>query len=120
MTLDFVFRLIAALLGASGIAAAAFGSHGLEKFTDAQGIRWWAIGAAIQLVTAPVLLFCSRALKDQELLPVTPFFFLVGVLLFSGSLYAMALGAPRFLGAVTPLGGLCLILGWLCVAWPQR
>jgi uncharacterized membrane protein YgdD (TMEM256/DUF423 family) len=49
-----------------------------------------------------------------------PAFFLAGVVLFSGSLYAMALGAPRGLGAVTPIGGLCFLAGWAVLAWAAR
>ncbi|HEY0435744.1 MAG TPA: DUF423 domain-containing protein, partial [Phenylobacterium sp.] len=49
-----------------------------------------------------------------------PAFFLAGVLLFSGSLYAMALGAPRWLGAVTPVGGLGFLAGWAVLAWAAR
>lgn len=107
----------AAALGSLGIAAAAFGAHGLEKVTDGAGLRLWAIAAAIQLVTAPVLLALSQR-EDVRLL--ASFFLILGVVLFSGTLYAMALGAPRFLGVVTPLGGLCLIVGWLLVAIPRK
>lgn len=117
---ESVVRLIAALLGASGIFAAAFGSHGLEKIAVEGGVRWWAIGAAIQLVTAPVLLFVSRAIGEGRAHPLSAVLLLAGTLLFSGTLYAMALGAPRFLGAITPLGGLCLAAGWLLLAVAPR
>ncbi len=110
-------RIVAALLGGSGIAAAAFGSHGLEKHTDEKGLRWWAIAAAVQLVTAPVVLWCARTLEEGRLLTATPLALTLGVTLFSGSLYAMALGAPRWFGAITPLGGLALIVGWLLTAY---
>jgi uncharacterized membrane protein YgdD (TMEM256/DUF423 family) len=49
-----------------------------------------------------------------------PAFFLAGIVLFSGSLYAMALGAPRWLGAVTPIGGLCFLAGWAALGWAAR
>jgi uncharacterized membrane protein YgdD (TMEM256/DUF423 family) len=49
-----------------------------------------------------------------------PAFFLSGVVLFSGSLYALAAGAPRWVGAVTPLGGLSFLIGWLVLAWAAR
>jgi uncharacterized membrane protein YgdD (TMEM256/DUF423 family) len=113
---EAVARLLAVLLGASGIGLAAFGSHGLERHTDEKGLRWWAIGVAIQLVTAPVILWCSRALREAAALPIAPLLLFLGVLVFSGSLYAMSLGAPRWFGAITPLGGLCLIAGWLALA----
>ncbi len=105
---------IAAALGATGIAAAAFGAHGLEKIASAEQIRWWAIAAAVQLVTAPAIL--ALTLVEARVRPASGWLLLAGVMVFSGSLYAMALGGPRVLGAVTPLGGLLLMLGWAMVA----
>lgn len=105
------------MLGSLGIAAAAFGAHGLEKVTDGAGVRLWAIAAAIQLVTAPVLLVLSNR---RDIRPLAAPLLILGVLIFSGTLYAMALGAPRVLGAVTPLGGLCLIAGWILVGIPKK
>mgnify|MGYP000881961252 CR=1 FL=1 len=116
MTPTFV-RVAAALLGATGIVAAAFGAHGLEKIADARGVRLWAIACAIQLVTAPVILWTSGELREGRLGALSPLGLLLGVLIFSGTLYAMALGAPRFLGAITPLGGLLLALAWLSLAF---
>lgn len=97
--------------------AAAFGAHGLERIADARGVRLWAIACAVQLVTAPVILWTSGELREGRLGPWGPFGLLAGVLVFSGTLYAMALGAPRFLGAITPLGGLLLALAWLSLAF---
>lgn len=111
-----LLRFAATLVGALGVAAAAFGAHGLEKIAAPDEVRWWAIGAAIQLVTAPALLVA--ALCAERIRPIVGWLWVVGVILFSGSLYAMALGGPRSLGAVTPLGGMALILGWLCLLLP--
>lgn len=109
-------RGLASLVGATGIFAAAFGSHGLEKVAVPGGVRWWAIGAALHLVTAPVLLLAADFVERSLATRTTPALLAVGLLLFSGSLYAMALGAPRWLGAITPLGGLALAAGWLSFA----
>jgi uncharacterized membrane protein YgdD (TMEM256/DUF423 family) len=106
--------VIAALLGASGVAAAAYGAHGLEKIASPEQIRWWAIAVALQLVTAPAILVLG--LLHTRVRPACGWLLFAGVLVFSGSLYAMALGGPRVLGAVTPLGGLLLILAWAMVA----
>ncbi len=106
-------RGLAAFVGASGIFSAAFGSHGLEKVAVAGGLRWWAIGAALHLVTAPTLLIAADWVERSLATRATPALLAAGLLLFSGSLYAMALGAPRWLGAITPLGGLALAAGWL-------
>jgi uncharacterized membrane protein YgdD (TMEM256/DUF423 family) len=101
-----------------GIAAAAFGAHGLDKITSAEGVRWWAIGAALHLMTVPVVLVV--ALFPGQVRASAGWTLLGGIAVFSGSLYAMALGAPRFLGAVTPLGGLLLIVGWALIAFPRE
>lgn len=119
MTESFV-RVLAACIGSSGILAAAFGAHGLEKIAAPGGVRLWAIAAALQLATAPVLLFASRALGEQRLFPLSPLLLSCGLFLFCGTLYAMALGAPKFLGAITPLGGLLLAFGWLSLAFVPR
>lgn len=110
-------RRATAFFGASGVAAAAFGAHGLQKIADPEQMRWWAIAAALQLVTAPVALFaCQQGARAR----LSAGLLLGGVTVFSGSLYLMSLGAPRFLGAVTPLGGLLLIAGWLALGWPTK
>src|SRR5690606_8978668 len=102
-------RVAAATLGALGVFAAAFGAHGLEKIAGPAEVRFWSIGAAIQLVTVPALLVA--ALHTERVRSIVGWFWVVGVVLFSGSLYVMALGGPRTLGAVTPLGGLALSMG---------
>jgi uncharacterized membrane protein YgdD (TMEM256/DUF423 family) len=112
-----VITFCTAMLGSLGIAAAAFGAHGLEKVTDEPGVRLWAIAASIQLVTAPVLLALSNR---RDIRPLASQLLLLGVLIFSGTLYALALGSPRVLGAITPLGGLCLIAGWILVGLPKK
>lgn len=109
--------LLVALLGATGVLAAAFGAHGLEKVAGPEGIRWWTIAAAMQLVTAPALLFLASNTRASAWAFRLLF---VGTLLFCGTLYAMTFGAPRILGAVTPLGGLLMTLGWVGVAVRRR
>ena len=109
-------RISASVIGALGIAAAAFGAHGLENIASPEQVRWWAIGAAIQLVTAPCVLLA--ALHRDQISAVVGWLWVVGVGLFSGSLYAMALGGPRSLGAVTPLGGVALVAAWLGLLFP--
>lgn len=110
---------LAAFFGATGVLCAAWGAHGLEAHAVAGGMRWWAIGAALQLATAPVLLALAAA-PSSRLRSVASIALACGMILFSGSLYAMALGAPRWLGAVTPLGGLSLVVGWLASGFTRR
>jgi uncharacterized membrane protein YgdD (TMEM256/DUF423 family) len=110
-------RLILALSGASGflaVAAGAFGAHGV---TDPLAKSWLETGGHYQLIHTVGALACwlmwrqgvARALLSAWL-------FLIGALIFSGSLYLMAMGAPRILGAVTPIGGLALLAGWASLA----
>ncbi len=100
--------LIAALSGAMAVAAGAFGAHGAQG----DAAEWLKTGAQYQLVHA------VAALIALQLGAKGPgWMFVAGGLLFAGTLYLMALGLPRWLGAITPIGGLLLIGGWLWLAW---
>ena len=103
-----LLTVLAALSGALAVAAGAFGAHAAEG----QAVEWLKTGGQYQLIHAVAALV---AIKMDE--RVSPWLFVTGGALFAGTLYAMALGAPRWLGAVTPLGGAALIAGWLCLAW---
>lgn len=101
-----------AVLGALGVAAGAFGAHSLELAAQQQ--QWWSTAVEYQMYHALALLACGglgQRCARRAALPAWSLF--VGTLVFSGTLYAMALGAPRWLGAVTPVGGTLLIVGWL-------
>ncbi len=113
-------RVVVALLGASGVSAAAFYAHGLEAMASPAQMRNWAIACAMQLVTTPAVLGrLVRSPSGVESLTWSGRLMSCGTFVFSGSLYLMALGWPRWLGAVTPLGGLLLIVGWLLVAFEK-
>jgi uncharacterized membrane protein YgdD (TMEM256/DUF423 family) len=101
--------IIAALSGAFAVAAGAFGAHGAEG----KPAEWLATGAHYQLIHVVAALFAASFGKGA--LPAI--LFIGGGWLFAGTLYAMAVGAPRWLGAITPIGGLALIFGWLALAW---
>ncbi len=103
----------AAVAGASGVALGAFGAHGLAKVvTDAHLLEVWDTGARYHLIHA-------LALGLAALHPARPVWaqraFGLGIALFSGSLYLMALTGMRWLGAVTPLGGVAFIVGWIAL-----
>lgn len=110
--------ILAGLLGLSGVAAGAFGAHGLRESLDARSLELWATAARYQQIHAVALLVVglvggawTRARSLAALL------FTIGVLVFSGTVYGLALGGPGLLGAITPLGGLCLIAGWASIGW---
>ena len=110
-----------AFLGAAGVAAGAFGAHGLRERLSAEALGWWETGARYQLVHALALVGAGLLARQRGApLPLATHLLLWGTLVFSGTLYAMALGAPRWLGAVTPLGGAALVAGWLALALAAR
>ncbi|PZQ60754.1 MAG: DUF423 domain-containing protein [Sphingomonas taxi] len=100
--------VLAALSGALAVAAGAFGAHG----ASGAAVEWLKTGAHYQLVHALAALL---ALRLEARGPA--WLFVTGGALFAGTLYLMALGLPRWLGAVTPIGGTLLIAGWLWLAW---
>ncbi len=109
--------IAAALLGLLGVAAGALGAHGLESRVSAEQLDWWATGARYQQIHAVALLVVGWGSGPwSRLRGAAAWCFVIGMLVFAGTLYAMALGGPRILGALTPLGGLALICGWGLIA----
>lgn len=119
-----LFLGVGAFLGGSGVMAGAFASHALRGHLAATSLATFETAARYQLVHAlallvvGLLLYLSRDLSKvaQTSLSWSGFALMLGVILFSGSLYGLSLGAFRGLGWVTPLGGLSLIVGWLGLA----
>lgn len=108
----------AALNLALAVALGAFGAHGLKAKVPDSHLEWWHTATAYFFYHALGLLLIgilSIVLRTSITLP----FWLIqlGIILFCGSLYMMTLGAPRWFGAITPLGGLSMIAGWLLLAW---
>jgi uncharacterized membrane protein YgdD (TMEM256/DUF423 family) len=107
--------LSGALLGGLGVALGAFGAHGLRNSLDATRLGWWNTGVQYQLWHAVALLaLAALPLPRRGLAAVL---MTLGTILFAGTLYVMALTGLRWLGAVTPLGGLLMIGGWATLAW---
>lgn len=104
-----MIRLVA-VLGALGVAAGAFGAHGLRDVVTAERLDVWHTGASYHLLHVVVLLVLASRPAPRAL-PIA--LFTLGIVLFSGSLYALVLlDVPR-LGMITPLGGTAFIAGWL-------
>ena len=108
---------LAGMMGALAVALGAFGAHGLKtRIDDPHLLEVWDTGARYHLIHAVAML----AIADRPGVPVlTSRLWLAGIALFSGSLYTMALTDLRWLGAVTPLGGVCFIAGWLLLLRTQ-
>ena len=115
-------RTFAALGAASAflaVALGAFGAHGLKGRMAVELIAVFETGVRYQMYHALALLFVAWAATRW---PGTPtiaagWLFVAGSAVFSGSLYALTLTGTRWFGAVTPIGGLALLGGWLCLAW---
>ena len=105
---------LAALVGASGVAIGAGGAHALRSQIVPEYLPTFETGVRYHLIHAVALLALALS-GDREHIALPAWLFTVGVLLFSGSLYALALGAPTHIGLVTPFGGVALLLGWLAL-----
>ena len=112
MSLRGPLATLAALSGAVAVAAGAYGAHGAAG----QAAEWLKTGAQYQLIHA----VAAFAVAGRPMGRQAGWGFVVGGAIFAGTLYLMALGAPRWLGAVTPVGGLLLIMGWLMAAAGTR
>lgn len=115
MRLSWIW-LAAGLDGFLAVALGAFGAHALKETLTPQATDWWRTAVLYQGLHVAPLLALALLPAGSKLAPAAALCFLGGTLLFSGSLYAMALTGVRALGAVTPLGGLALLAGWLCLA----
>lgn len=122
-----IIKSIAAIIGVSGVGLGAFGAHALKAtLTERGSLEVWQTATQYHLVHAVAMLATVVAAGSQEDEKIQRSWirccwaFTVGILLFSGSLYILALGGPRWLGPVTPLGGAALLVGWFLVAFAGR
>ncbi|KQM94845.1 MULTISPECIES: DUF423 domain-containing protein [Sphingomonas] len=103
-----MLAVLAALSGAIAVGAGAFGAHG----ASGPAVEWLKTGAQYQLIHVVAALVAVRMEARGP-----AWLFVIGAAIFALTLYAMALGAPRWFGAITPIGGALLIGGWLWLAW---
>ncbi len=111
--------LLGALSAALAVITGAFAAHGLRGQIDAAGLAIWDTASRYQMVHALAMVavgLASERLRGRAL-AAAGVCFLLGTLLFCGSLYALVLSGIRGLGMVTPIGGVAFIAGWLCLAW---
>ena len=141
-------RSLAAVLGFLAVALGAFGAHALRDLMTPEQSGWWSTAVLYHLVHAAAVLGSDRgdgsrsamreatgtvptsgsAARGGEQPPrevprtasAASWCFAAGIAVFSGTLYAMGLGGPRWLGAVTPFGGAALLAGWLLLLRPRR
>lgn len=108
--------ILAGVLGLLGVAAGAFGAHALADRLASEQLEWWNTAARYQQIHAVALLATAGLAgpwtRGRQIAVMA---FTIGIVIFSGTLFSMALGAPRWFGAITPFGGLALIGGWLAI-----
>lgn len=111
--------ILGALNGALAVILGAFGAHGLRERVDASMLETWGTASEYHFYHALALLLAGVLAKQfaNGWILASGWVMLAGMLVFSGSLYLLVLTGQRWLGAITPLGGVALIAGWLLLAW---
>ena len=117
--MDRVFFISGALFAFLAVGAGAFGSHGLKGRLSPDMLAIFDIAVRYQMSHALALLAVAWAATRWPGTPVNAsgMLFIAGILFFSGSLYILSLSGTKWLGAITPIGGLALLAGWLCLIW---
>lgn len=122
--MERLFFILGALSAGFGVAAGAFGAHGLKGRLSPDMLAVFEVGVRYQMYHAFALIVAAWVLSkwDSALFIAGGWCFVVGTLLFSGSLYLLSISGVKWLGAITPLGGLAFLAGWACLAlgaWKQ-
>lgn len=119
-----IFLSLAAIFGGLSVAAGAFASHALRERLSERSLLIFETGARYQMYHALALLAVAILLLRIEPPPpslvASGWLFIIGIAIFSGSLYALSLTGVKYLGAITPLGGAAFIAGWCALAFAAR
>jgi uncharacterized membrane protein YgdD (TMEM256/DUF423 family) len=117
--MDRTFLLVGALAGLIGVGFGAFGAHGLRARLSPEMLAVFETGVRYQMYHAFAILIVALALArlDVPLIRAAGWSFTAGIVLFSGSLYALALTGVTTLGAITPVGGVAFLIGWALLVW---
>lgn len=116
---SFQFAILGACFAATAVGAGAFGAHALKTILDPPMLAVYETAARYQMYHALGLLVVPWLYREtnSRWAVKAGWLFCAGILLFSGSLYIVALAGIRWMGALTPLGGVSFIAGWVCMAW---
>lgn len=117
--MDRTFLALAAISAFIGVAAGAFGAHGLKSRLTADMLTIFETGVRYHMYHALALIAVAWAYSrwPSSLVSTSGWLFVVGTIVFSGSLYILSISGMRWLGAITPIGGVAFLAGWLCLAW---
>lgn len=107
--------MAAAAAGASAVLLGALGAHVMRRLVSAPMLDVWQIAVHFQFWHALALAVCALSARRSHAAHLGAILFALGIVLFCGSLYALALGAPRMVGIITPLGGLAFVAGWIAL-----
>ncbi|WP_337169651.1 DUF423 domain-containing protein [Gemmatimonas aurantiaca] len=120
--MDKLFLMLGALSGAVSVAAGAFGSHGLRAKLEPRMLEVFETAARYQMYHALALMAVAWVATrwPGTMTTASGWLFVAGTVLFSGSLYGYTLTGVRTLAIITPIGGVCFILGWICLALAVR
>jgi uncharacterized membrane protein YgdD (TMEM256/DUF423 family) len=117
--MERVFWVLGSVFGLVSVAAGAFGAHALRGRVGPELLAVFETAARYQMYHALALLLAARMVASARGagVEVAGWAFVVGIILFSGSLYVLSLTGVRWLGAITPLGGVAFLIGWIALAW---
>ncbi|MCC6454309.1 MAG: DUF423 domain-containing protein [Caldilineaceae bacterium] len=118
--MEKTFLLLASVLGGLAVALGAFGAHALESRMSADLLATYEVGVRYHFYHALALIGVVAVLSrwpGSGAAVAAGWLFVFGILIFSGSLYLLAFTGVRWLGAITPIGGVAFIAGWACLAW---
>jgi uncharacterized membrane protein YgdD (TMEM256/DUF423 family) len=116
--MDRTFVLVGAVAGLIGVGLGAFGAHALRSRLSPEMLATFEIGVRYQMYHALAILLVAALMVriDGRWLTFAGWSFTAGIIIFSGSLYVLALSGITMLGAITPIGGLAFLIGWVCLA----
>jgi uncharacterized membrane protein YgdD (TMEM256/DUF423 family) len=117
--MERVFFILGAVSAFMGVAAGAFGAHGLKSRLSVEMLSVFEVGVRYQMYHAFALMAAAwaQAKWPSSIVTAGGWLFVVGTVLFSGSLYLLSVSGVRWLGAITPLGGVAFLAGWVCLGW---
>lgn len=117
-----IWIMMGGILGCIGVILGAFGAHSLKNILTASQLSGFKTAVQYHFLHSVALVLIGIMLGQADEASHVKIkragkFFVAGIIMFSGSIYALTLGGPKFLGPVTPLGGLCFMIGWLILAF---